>query len=85
MFDSTPSTVGHQAVSAISQDFPASNGAVETVAWLQRWCPDQARTLALAMHERAAWQYDDSRTEHWCGVLKLLRHSAPQACRPEPP
>ncbi len=44
----------------------------ETVAWLLRWCPDQARASALAMHELAAWQYDESRTEHWNRVLKLL-------------
>jgi hypothetical protein len=31
---------------------PSDNDAVETVAWLLRWCPHQARAFALAMHER---------------------------------
>jgi hypothetical protein len=51
---------------------PSDNDAVETVAWLLRWCPHQARAFALAMHERAAWPYDDSRTGHWRHVLGLL-------------
>ena len=50
----------------------ANDGVIETVAWLLRWCPDQARSLALAMHELACWQYDDDRTEHWHRVLRLL-------------
>jgi hypothetical protein len=72
MFDSTPSAVEHRTVPASRVVLPSSNGAVETVARLLRWCPDQARALALAMHELAAWQYDDSRTEHWHRVLSLL-------------
>jgi hypothetical protein len=43
-----------------------------TVAWLLQWCPRQARAFAVAMHELAAWQYDDGRTEHWRLVLGLL-------------
>ena len=50
----------------------ANEGALETATWLQHWRPHDARAFALAMHERAAWQYDDSRTEHWHRVLKLL-------------
>ena len=50
----------------------SDNDAVETAAWLLRWCPHHARAFALAMHERAAWRYDDSRTEHWHHVLGLL-------------
>jgi hypothetical protein len=30
----------------------------------------------LAMHELAAWQYDDSRIEHWDRVLGLLPRGA---------
>jgi hypothetical protein len=52
---------------------PANEGAIEVAAWLLRWCPHQARAFALAMHELAAWQYDDSRTEHWHRVLGPLR------------
>ena len=51
---------------------PSNKDAVETVAWLLRWCPHQARAFALAMHECAAWQYDDRRAEHWRHVLGLL-------------
>jgi len=51
----------------------ANESANETVAWLLRWCPQQARALALAMHELAAWQYDENRTEHWHHVLKQFR------------
>jgi hypothetical protein len=59
--------------SAVERGSVAANeSAVEIAAWLQRWCPDRAREFALAMHERAAWQYDDSRTERWHRVLKLL-------------
>jgi hypothetical protein len=76
MLNSTPSAVEYSTTFASSQPLPPSNDAVETVAWLLRWCPDLARALALALHERAAWQYDDGRTEHWRHVLKLLRHSA---------
>lgn len=50
----------------------ANQGVAETVAWLQRWCPGQARAFALAMHELAAWQYDDSRIEHWHSVVRQL-------------
>ena len=70
MFNPTSSTAEHRAV-APSHRFPA-NGAVETVAWLLRWCPQQAHAFTLAMHELAAWQYDDRRTEYWRGVLELL-------------
>ena len=40
-----------------------------------------SRAFALAMHERAAWRYDDSRTEHWHHVLGLLprNHAATPA------
>jgi hypothetical protein len=69
MFDSTSE---HIAVVASRQCFPANGGAVETVAWLVRWCPDQARAHAVAMHELAAWEYDDNRTDHWSRVLELL-------------
>ncbi len=72
MLDSTPSAVEYLAVSTSSRSFPSGNGPVETVAWLLDWCPYQARALALAMHELAAWQYDDSQTEHWLRVLSLL-------------
>jgi hypothetical protein len=41
-----------------------------------------SRAFALAMHERAAWRYDDSRTEHWHHVLGLLpRNHAASAGR----
>jgi len=56
-------------VSAMGEGAVAPN---ETAAWLLRWCPDRARAFALAMHEIAAWQYDDLRTQHWYYVLKLL-------------
>jgi hypothetical protein len=68
MFDSSPSSVEHRVVAPSS----SINGAVETVAWLLHWCPRQARAFAVAMHELAAWQYDDGRTEHWRLVLGLL-------------
>jgi hypothetical protein len=63
MFDSTEE---HRAMTA-------NEGAIEVAAWLLHWCPHQARAFALAMHELAAWQYDDRRTEHWHRVLGLLR------------
>jgi hypothetical protein len=50
----------------------SDNDAVDTAAWLLRWYPDRARAFAHAMHELAAWQYDDSLTEHWHHVLELL-------------
>ena len=68
MFDSSLSDVEHRPVAASF----SINGAIETVAWLLDWCPHQARATALAMHELAAWQYDDGRTEHWRLVLGLL-------------
>jgi hypothetical protein len=72
MLVSIPSAVEHRAVSASAHSFPSDDREVETVAWLLRWCPHQARALALAAHELAAWQYDDSHTEHWHRVLMLL-------------
>jgi hypothetical protein len=36
-------------------------------------CPASAHAYALAMHEIAAWAYDDEMTEHWRKVLTLLR------------
>jgi hypothetical protein len=75
MFDSSPSGVEQHVVAGSSQRFPAIDGVVETVAWLLHWCPDQARAHALAMHELAAWRYDDGRTEHWRLVLGLLPNS----------
>jgi hypothetical protein len=68
MFDSSPSGVQPRVVAASS----SINGEVETVTWLLHWCPHQARAFALAMHELAAWQYDDDRTERWRLVLGLL-------------
>ena len=55
---------------AVSLSF--KHDAIETAACLLRWCPDRAHAFALARHELAAWQYDDSRTEHWRLVLGLL-------------
>jgi len=71
MFDSSPSGVEHGVVAASS----SINGVVETVAWLRHWCPHQAHAFDLAMHELAAWRYDDGRTEHWRLVLGLLPNS----------
>jgi hypothetical protein len=68
MFDSFPSSVEHRVVAAPS----SINDEVETVTWLRHWCPHQARAFVVAMHELAAWQYDDDRTAHWRLVLGLL-------------
>jgi hypothetical protein len=72
MLDSTPLAVELRTVAGPSQRFPSNNDAAETAAWLLIWRPSQARAFALAMHELAAWQYDDNRTEHWDRVLGLL-------------
>jgi hypothetical protein len=72
MSDRTPSAGEQCAVTTLSQCFFSSNGALETVAWLLRRCPHQARAFALAMHELAAWQYDDNRTELRRDVICLL-------------
>lgn len=72
MFDATASVVEHQAGATSSECFPPNGGTVETVAWLLRWRPQQARAYAVAMHELATWQYDDTQTEHWHRVLGLL-------------
>jgi hypothetical protein len=45
----------------------------DIVAQLRRWCPRDASTVALAIHELAAWQYDDGRIERWRCVLELLQ------------
>jgi hypothetical protein len=74
MFDSTlsASAIEQRAVAPSSQCLDA----VETAEWLLHWYPHRARASALAMHELAAWQYDDSRTEHWRLVLDALASSA---------
>jgi hypothetical protein len=55
---------------------PADNDEVtRTISWLTRWNPDGARSLAIAMHELASWQFDDNRTEIWRRVIEFLpRH-----------
>ena len=70
MFDLTPSAsaIEQRAVATSSQCLDA----VETAEWLLHSYPHRARAFALSMHELAAWQYDDSRTEHWPRVLELL-------------
>ena len=73
MFDSSPSGVQPRVVAASS----SINGEVETVTWLLHWCPHQARAFALAMHELAAWQYDDDRTERWRLVLGCCQGTSP--------
>jgi len=52
--------------------FSAKHSAFETANWLAIWCPASAHASALAMHEVAAWSYDDEVTEHWRKVLTLL-------------
>jgi hypothetical protein len=56
----------------MAEGYTAGESPAEMPVWLLRWCPDGARAFALAMHELAAWQYDDQRTEYWLCVLKLL-------------
>ena len=51
---------------------PSGDEAIQTASWLRRLFPHRARAFALAMHERAAWDYNDRRTEHWSRVLRLL-------------
>jgi len=68
---STPAAAEYHSIASARRS-PSNNSPVVSVTWLLRWCPEQARAFALAMHELAAWQYDDSRTEYWRGVLDLL-------------
>jgi hypothetical protein len=54
-------------------DFSAPSRAVETVdRLLANRCPASAHGFALAMHEMAAWAYDDEITEHWLKVITVL-------------
>ena len=39
----------------------------------RRWDPHDANGVARAIHELAAWQYDDEQIERWHRVLELLR------------
>jgi hypothetical protein len=50
----------------------AAHHALETASWLSTRCPVSARAYAVAMHEIAAWGYDDDAIEHWRKVLALL-------------
>jgi hypothetical protein len=47
--------------------------AVETMKLLLQASPNRAASFALAMHERAAWQFDDDLSDYWMCVLALLK------------
>ncbi len=71
MLDPDPSAAEKPAAAALPQ-FSSNNDVRTTVACLMHWCPNNARAFAMAMHELAAWHYDDHRIEHWLAVLGRL-------------
>ena len=46
--------------------------AADTALVLFAASPAHARNFALSMHERAAWGFDTTLTEHWANVVTEL-------------
>jgi hypothetical protein len=51
---------------------PRPSGAEDAAAALLASVPASAKAIALAMHERAAWGYDEALEAHWAAVLRLV-------------
>lgn len=55
-----------------SFSIPESFSATETAMLLLTSCPAKAKEFALATYERAAWDLDVDKIEHWARIVMQL-------------